>query len=91
MKTKMCEDQNIRLIHIFGDNWDSYKNIIKSAILNQDRIQSKNEIVLDRSKDNLKLYLDSGYKIIKYIEPAIIKIDSLSMYDCGKIIVKSEG
>ena len=91
MKTKMCEDQDIRLIHIFGDNWDSYKNIIKDAILNQDRIQNKNEIVLDRSKDNIKLYLDNGYKIIKYIEPAIIKIDFLSLYDCGKIVVQSEG
>jgi hypothetical protein len=31
-KTTQCEAQNIRLIHVFQDQWDSKRNIVKSII-----------------------------------------------------------
>lgn len=33
-KTKECEKQNIQLIHIFEDEWNNKKEIVKSRILN---------------------------------------------------------
>ena len=34
-KTELCEEQEIQLIHIYEDDWEFKKNIIKSMILNK--------------------------------------------------------
>jgi hypothetical protein len=33
-KTNLCEEKNIRLIHVYEDDWLNKQNIVKSRILN---------------------------------------------------------
>ena len=89
MKTKMCEDKGIQLIHIYEDDWIYKKDIIKSKILNiLDNIENKilstktniieisdNNIVNDfLNKNHLQGYINSKIKIGLYYEDSLVSL-----------------
>lgn len=86
MKTNLCEKSNIRLIHIFEDDWgdNSIQEHIKNVFTNNEVIDSNiKHIVLDRSKDDVSKYLKIGYQIESYSEPKLKTNSCFSIYDCG--------
>lgn len=64
-KTNDCESQNIKLIHIFEDEWDNKKEIVKSRIknllkVNTDRIYARNcKISLVKTSDKTEFLNDN--------------------------------
>lgn len=73
-KTKMCEEKNIQLIHIFEDEWIYKQNIIKSIILNKINIKNtiSNETKILEINDNniVKDFLEKNH-IHGYIKSKI--------------------
>ena len=88
-KTIMCENVGIRLIHIFEDNWlnNCIQLFIKNVFMN-DEIISDNITYLDRSKDNIRLYLDNGYHITNYSLPSPKTVGKHTLYDCGQVYIQ---
>ncbi len=76
-KTKMCEEKNIRLIHIFEDEWIYKMEIVKSRLRNilnktEDKIYARKCIIKEIdiyqakeffNKNHLQGYTNSKYKI----------------------------
>lgn len=65
-KTKKCLDNNIRLIHIFSDEWDNKKEIIKkrlSNLLNKNdkKIYARNCEIINLTKLEKKEFLDKNH------------------------------
>ena len=86
MKTELCESKGIRLIHVFESDWTTtdIRTVIKNAISQTEHVEDVT--ILDRSKDNLQLYLDNGYKVVKFTEPKP-KDGRYTIFDCGEIIL----
>ena len=61
IKTNMCKDKNINLIHIWEDDWIYKKDIIKSLILNKLNLYS---YTINSSECEIKEIKDN--KLIKY-------------------------
>ena len=65
-KSKLCEQKNIKLIHIFEDEWMFKRNIVKSRILNllnlsQNKIYARNCLVKELSFDQKKNFLENNH------------------------------
>jgi hypothetical protein len=65
-KTIKCLTKNIRLIHIFSDEWSSRKDIIKSRIktllkLNTEKIYARKCEIVTLTKDDKKQFLDNNH------------------------------
>lgn len=65
-KTKKCLDQNIRLIHIFSDEWDSKKNILKNRLSNllgksNNKIYARKCKIVSLTKDEKKSFLNDNH------------------------------
>ncbi len=63
-KTKMCNNLGIRLIHIFEDEWDSKKDIIKSRLKNifgiyENRIGGREVIVKEIEANQKNIFLNN--------------------------------
>ena len=65
-KTKKCLNKNIRLIHIFSDEWSDKKNIIKERLktilnLNQSKIYARNCKVIELTNEQKKDFLNKNH------------------------------
>ena len=76
-KTELCQEKNIRLVHIFEDEWNYKKEIVKSRLINIldktiDKIYARKTIIKEIdvyqakeffNKNHLQGYTNSKYKI----------------------------
>lgn len=65
-KTKLCEEKNIQLIHIFEDEWELKKDIVKSRLKNilgltQDKIYARKCQIKEVSSKESKEFLDKNH------------------------------
>jgi hypothetical protein len=94
-KTELCEKNNIRLIHIFEDEWSLYKENIKKLLFeiiieDYDLIPKNNFIYVTISRrfsKNIKYYELLGYKIHK-IEPKLYRYYN-NIWDCGYLEIQN--
>lgn len=104
MKTKMCEDAGIRLIHVWEDDWvernDETKKFLKDMILGIVQFSKfaklRDDMLyeVDRSKFN-KCAVPDSYEIVNESAPEITiksrsKKDKYKVADCGKLILKKK-
>ena len=94
MKTRLCETQNYRLIHIWEDEWNNDNEKIKNNLLkifNNENIilfEDKNQIIFDRCNTSLNdLRFIFNKSKIKETTPQLILRDRYHVEDCGKIII----
>ena len=88
MKTEMCEKLGYRLIHIWEDEWNNNKELIKEKLI---QVFENKEII-----DNEKLLNRSWYSIsqvqnknIEILPPELIERNGFQVENCGylKIIL----
>jgi hypothetical protein len=65
-KTKKCLNKNIRLIHIFSDEWSNKKNIIKERLkiilnFNRSKIYARNCKVIELTNEQKKDFLNKNH------------------------------
>lgn len=65
-KTQKCLDKNIRLIHIFSDEWLKKKEIIKSRLLNllnknTEKIYARKCEIVSLTKEEKKIFLNNHH------------------------------
>ena len=91
-KTILCEEQNIRLIHIFENEWNDNKEVCKSIIASalgiyKNRIYARNCYIKEIStKDtkmfininNLKVYKKSSYKLGLFYNNELMQIITIN-------------
>ena len=102
MKTTMCEELGIKLIHIWEDEWIYQNRMVKDFIvdaingaLNIEQYLSKRDdglFEVDRSKFN-KCMIPDYFEIVGEIQPEIIQRSKISkekymVPDCGKLILR---
>lgn len=102
MKTKMCEDAGIKLIHIWEDEWVNDNERIKLFIkcMIDGTIDFKDHLLqredglfeVDRSKFN-RCCIPDGYEIVEDTCPQLVKRskskkDQYTVPNCGKILLK---
>ena len=97
MKTKMCEEAGIKLVHIWEDQWinenSNVKAFLEKAMQDEYVIDTSNDMIeLDRSQ-LCKLWVPAEYEIIDELPPTItvhIAKDTkqYAVEDCGKLICK---
>lgn len=102
MKTKMCEDAGVKLVHIWEDEW-IYQNehvktfvqkIIDGTMLIEGYLIQREDglFEIDRSKFN-KCCISSAYEVVDETKPQVIlrskaSKDKYRVADCGKLILK---
>lgn len=93
-KTIECENLGIRLFHIFMSDWisrkDEIKNDLKSVINGNIEPPVSEKLILDRA---FPLYGNEhleNYEVIEILPPSPIKTSKLTVFDCGKIILKKK-
>ena len=59
-KTKECEKQNIKLIHIFEDEWTLKKDIVKSKILKELNLVQKKECITIKQIEDFGIFLEEN-------------------------------
>lgn len=88
LKTQLCEEQNIRLIHIFEDEWNNHKDICKSIIASSLGVYSRKvharkctvrDCNLEESKDflennHLQGYSSSSIRLGLFYENELVSI-----------------
>lgn len=97
MKTKLCEDTGVKLIHIWEDEWLSKKDELKDflqKVMRDDYHVSTAEdtVVLDRSR-LCKLWVPNGFTIVGETRPEIHvhMLEDAKRYpieDCGKLVCR---
>jgi hypothetical protein len=65
-KTKLCEENNIQLIHIFEDEWNFKKNIVKSRLKNilnftEDKIYARKCVIKEVNNKDSKIFLENNH------------------------------
>ena len=65
-KTNRCKSKNIKLFHIFDDEWENKKDIVKSRISSilgfyKRKIYARNCIIKEITSSQLKLFLDKNH------------------------------
>lgn len=65
-KTKQCEAQDIQLVHIFGDEWENKKDIVKSRIANlfgsyKQNVYARNCIVKEIDNATSKAFQEANH------------------------------
>jgi len=65
-KTEICERNDIKLIHIYEDDWKYKENIIKSMLINilhknNNRIGARNCKIMNVSNDDAKKFLENNH------------------------------
>lgn len=101
-KTKRCEKQGIKLIHIFEDEWlknqSETKELIKKIIFNnyiddifvQNKLSQNEKIILDRRICNkINLINLTNIKTTE-TSPSLINRDTFKIWDCGKLILEQQ-
>ena len=87
-KTELCLEQNIRLIHIFEDEWNNHKDICKSIIASalgiyNEKIYARNCIIKDVSvneakeflnNNHIQGYVNSSYRLGLYYNNELVQI-----------------
>ena len=90
-KTKECENKNIRLIHIWEDEWVKDKDNIKNKLIDifegTENLNFTNNIIkLDRSWfNNIKI---KNYILIEEIKPELIYRNGYNVENCGYLLYK---
>lgn len=85
-KTILCNEKGYRLIHIWEDEWDKYKEKIKERLKEvfegrEDLKFTEREIILDRAWfNNIEI---SGYALKEELLPEIVKRDEFDVENCG--------
>ena len=84
MKTELCQSNGYRLIHIWEDEWDAHRELIKEKLskifTNTEQINFNS--ILDRSWFPLKQI--NGYQI-QILPPQIIIRNKFKVENCGYI------
>lgn len=67
MKTKLCDDADVRLIHIFGYEWNNNKEVIKSIICNTlekniNKVYARQCEVREVSSADASVFLDNNHR-----------------------------
>ena len=93
VKTKLCEDNNIQLIHIWEDDWKFKNDIVKSMILNKlnktnKRLYARKCVVKEVSdtklvrkfldQNHIQGYSSSRYKIGLYYDNELVSLMTFS-------------
>ena len=102
MKTKMCEDNGIVLIHIWEDEWicdnqkvkDFIVHVIDGSLEIEDYLVKRDDglFEVDRSKFN-STSIPKSYSIVGETNPSIVLRSKISkdksrVPDCGKLVLK---
>jgi hypothetical protein len=95
-KVLLALKSNIRLIHIYENDWvddrESIKNTLKNIIKNTEIYDDDKEVILSLDYDNIMHYIRNGYKIDKLIDPVCIyNTDKFNVYNSGYVKLKFEG
>lgn len=86
-KTNLCKEHNIKLVHIFENEWPSeeIKQLIYNKIYNHN-LKRGEIITLNLTTDSLLEY--DNYTIISNTEPKPHNHNGYITYDCGTITIK---
>ena len=102
IKTKMCEDAGVHLIHVWENDWNERQDLVKQFLKNAiNGTIDFNEYLIhrddglyevDRSKFN-KCAIPEQYEIVEETQPEIILRakslkDKYRVSNCGKLILK---
>lgn len=94
MKTKLCEAQNYKLIHIWEDEWNNNNKKVKNDLLkifnkeNLTLFEDEKQIIFDRCNTSLNdLRIIFNKNKIEETIPQLILRDRYHVEDCGKLIV----
>lgn len=94
MKTKLCEAQNYKLIHIWEDEWNNNNKKVKNDLLkifnkeNLTLFEDEKQIIFDRCNTSLnELRIIFNKNKIEETIPQLILRDRYHVEDCGKLIV----
>ena len=79
MKTRLCETQNYRLIHIWEDEWNYNKELIKQKLID---IFTNNETI-EFSKPLDRSWYNNLSGIFEELPPEIIIRDGFEVENCG--------
>lgn len=82
MKTELCEARNYRLIHIWEDEWNKDKELIKEKLIQvfegKEVVENKN--LLDRSWYSI---FQVRNKNIEILPPELIERNGYHVENCG--------
>lgn len=85
-KTFLCEQNGIRLIHIFEDEWNFHQDIVKSMLLDiLDKIDNKIEAQKCQIKAVISTESDSFYNY-NHIEGKCISVLNLGLYNDDTLV-----
>lgn len=98
MKTELCNDKDIFLIHIFDDEWEFKKDIVKHRLkhllnLNKERVYARKCIIKEISpktaRDFCNIYHIQGYgsskiKLGLYYNDDLVSVMTFSMLNISK-------
>lgn len=94
MKTKLCEVQNYKLIHIWEDEWNNNNKKVKNDLLkifNKEKLtlfEDEKQIIFDRCNTSLnELRIIFNKNKIEETIPRLVLRDRYHVEDCGKLIV----
>ena len=104
-KTNLAETAGIRLIHIFEDEWEHKRDIVKSRLRNMFKLNTNTlyarkciikEITLDQEKiflttNHIQGYSKSSVKLGLFYNDALVSVMTFSKPNKSKGQIKSEG